>query len=559
MFKRLKTFKRYRTIVSVLVKHGFHEFVEKTKLARYLRFKKEILTDARYPRDHEVQGTRWRRIRLALEELGPAFVKLGQFMSNRPDLLPQDLCRELQFLLDAVPPFDSGEAKHIVENELGSSLDDLFIHFSETPISSASIAQVHQAVLKDGSQVAVKVQRPGIAKIIESDLAIMRNIAQMLEKSVAGIKLFNPVGIVDEFAQAINNEIDFNFEATNIERLYEDFAGNNSTHVPKVNREFSTSRVLVMEYIAGTKLSDICGGTADVPDKVSIADRIADLFMIQVFENNFFHADPHPGNIIVMDGGMVCFIDLGLMGAILPRTKDLLSSFLIGLVKRDSRKVATAVLSLAAGQQEAIDRTQFEFDILKVMEKYGYQSLRHINLGKFFNEILKLMMKYKLKVPPDLYLLIKAFISIEGIARALNPDFDMIGHVQPYMKKLVYENISPKRIMGDLADSIQDYARLFYDIPSELREIFSQLKNRNFKIQFEHKGLEPMLKKHDQISNRVSYSIITASMIIGSSLILAAGVAPKIHNISILGAAIFVFSVIMGIFLLVTILRHGRM
>ena len=559
MFRRYKTFKRYQAISSILIRNGFHEFVMKSNLSKYLIFsKKKMLKNLEHPPEPITRQTTWRKIRVIIEELGPAFVKLGQFVSDRPDLLPSDLCLELKNLLDSVAPFDSRDAIRLIEKELQAPIDEIFKEFSEKPIASASIGQVHKAVLYDGTVVAVKVRRPGIRKVIEADLDIMLNLAVLLEKYAPGTKSLNPKGIVEEFREAILNELDYTNEANNIQRFKEYFEGDNRIYISTLYRELCTKNVLVMEFINGEQLKDLSSANRSEEDIKQICDRMTDLVLKQIFELGFFHADPHMGNIIIKENNVICFIDLGLMGTLLPKHKELLGSIIIALVKHDSRKIANLVMKLSP-QTEIEDKEALEYDVLKMMEKYSYLPLKNINIGNFLNELIKLIIKYRVTPPPDLVLLMKALISIEGAARKFCPDFNMVEHVEPFVKKLAYETMSPKKIFKDVMDSVVDYAQLIYDFPSEMRELMNQLKNKNFKIQFEHKGLEPMLKKHDQISNRIAFSIITAALIIGSALIMRANIPPRIYGISFIGVFTFIFSAVMGGILLISILRHGRM
>lgn len=558
MFRKYKVFKRYQTIAGVLLRHGFVEFVEKSRLTRYLVFRKKALRDVKKLREPEHKLTIWQKIRCIIEELGPTFVKLGQFVSDRPDLLPQELCDELKNLLDSVAPFDSKDAIRCVEKELQCPIDEVFREFSELPISSASIGQVHKAVLYDGTEVAVKIQRPNIEKIIEADLDIMANLAALIEKYAPNLKILNLKGIVEEFKQAIKNELDFSIEANNIQRFAEYFERDKRIHVPKVFRQYSTRAVMTVEFIRGIKIKDIGTDKMSEEQITLICGRMVDLVLAQVFDYGFFHADPHMANIFVMENNVICFIDMGMMGSLMPKHKDLLASIVIGLAKRDPRRITHAVIKLSQGALLE-HREELEYDVLKLMEKYSYLPLKDINIGKFLNELIKLVIKYRMSIPPDLLLLMKALLSIEGAARKLQPDFNMVAHIEPFARKLVFETMSPKRIFKDILEVASEYAELIYDLPNEIRELMGQLKNKNFKIQFEHKGLEPMLKKHDQISNRIAFSIITAALLIGSSLIMHAGIAPKLYGISFIGVITFIFSAVMGGILLITILKHGRM
>ena len=550
-------YKRYQQVVGVLIKHGFYDFVENSNLLKFIKFRQKYMPEVGFQKDEE-KLNHWQRIRLVLEELGPAYVKLGQFVSNRPDLLPQELCIELESLLDAVPPFDNSEAVNIIEKEFNVPINMVFQHFTETPFSSASIAQVHKAKLHDGTKVAVKIQRPGIRKVIEADLEIMAEIAGLLEKYVSGMDVINPVGIVEEFKVCIAEELDFINEADNIEKFTRKFGRDKRVCFPKVYKEYTTTRVLTMEMVEGESLAVIKEGGNPKYNLDLIATTLSDLLMDQIFEHGYFHGDPHQGNIIIRENNVICFVDFGQIGILSPRNRQILREIIIGLVQRDPRRVANATMKLSTNS-EIINREQFENRVFKIIDKYAGVTLHNLNLSKFFNDLFKLVISSKLMIPSDLYLLGKAITSLEGTLRKLKPDFNIIEHIEPFVRKMILENMNPYNIFKDVYSSLSDYSELFRNLPGGLRDILNQFKNRNIKIQFEHKGLEPMLHKHDQISNRISFSIVSSALIIGSSLIIHAKIPPLFFGISFLGLFTFMFALLMSAFLLISILRHGKM
>ncbi|AZR74240.1 2-polyprenylphenol 6-hydroxylase [Anoxybacter fermentans] len=546
--------KRYREIITVLVKHGFGDLITKTNLEKYIDFGKKLLPGKRNA--HIVSLSRWERIRMVLEELGPTFIKFGQIMSNRPDLLPQELLVELEKLQDSVPPFSEEDARQLIEEELGKPISNLFKEFISTPIASASIAQVHKAVLMSGEEVVLKVQRPGIEEIIEVDLEIMFHLATLMEKHIQGMDVLNPVGIIKEFERSIRKEIDFTIEATHIERFGRNFQEDTTIYVPKVYRNYTTRKILTMEFIDGIKVSNINAVLESGNDPKIIANRGADLILKQIFEHGFFHADPHPGNILVLNNNIICFIDFGMMGFLLPKHREYLGNIIIGVVNRDTKRITKTLLQFSRNNRIE-DIEGLEYQIFELVEQYSYLPLKDINMGELLNKIIKIILAYKLKIPPDIYLLSKALVTIEGVGRKLDPDFDMVKHVEPFAKKLLKERLSPRKLTKDIYLSATEFGLLFHDLPSEIREIIEQIKYGQVKI--EHKGLEPMLKKHDQISNRIAFAIVLASLIIGSSLIVLSEIPPKWNGIPIIGIVGFLGAGIMGFWLLISILRHGKM
>ncbi|MCP4177205.1 MAG: AarF/ABC1/UbiB kinase family protein [bacterium] len=470
-------------------------------------------------------------------------------------MIPSELCAELEKLLDNVPPFEGSTAVTILEYSLDNKIDNIFKKFNIVPFSSASISQVHEAYLKDNTKVAVKIQRPAIKAKIDSDIAIMLHAAAAFKKHVQGAEVIDPVGIVEEFRDGLYNELDFENEALNIEKFTKMFADHKYLVVPKVYKDYSTKNVLTMEYMEGIKFSDYEKNNFDHD---IITDRLADIVLSQIFVYGYFHADPHAGNLIIMEDNRVCLIDFGLMGILPPKHKGALCDIIVGLVNHDPDRITKAMIHLSLNK-EVENRGALEYQIYKIIEHYAYLPFEDINISYFLRDILKLLIENKLALPSDMFLLLKTLISLEGTIRKIKPKFDMIAHIEPFVKKMLYNNSSPTKIMKDIYTSGLDYANLICELPGEIRELLDQIKNKTFKLQFEHKGLEPMLSKLDNITNRLSFSVITAALVIGSSLLLKTKVPPTIYGVSGIGILIFVFSALMGGLLLISIIRHGRM
>ncbi len=554
--RRYRHITRYRQIATVLLKHGFGDLMSTLGMHRRLGLDKRRISAGGTPAAHL---PRWQRIRMAMEELGPSFVKLGQILATRPDMIPQELCDELAKLHDTVAPFPFNQAKQTVEAELGGSLDTIFEEFDETPVASASIAQVHRAVLPEsGEVVAVKIQRPGIRRIIEVDLEIMMDIAVLMERHLPGLNAVHPVGIVEEFARTIRKELDFNTEAGHIERFARNFQGKDIIFVPKVFRELSSRKVLTMEFVEGVKVSDLAALREDGFDLELIASRGADLLLEQIFVHGFFHADPHPGNILILPDNVICFLDYGMMGTISPRYKDSLADMVIGIVRRDEKQITKAVLDLSAGDEAAAGE-KLEADVADFIEQHFYRSLKDIDMGELITQLIQLFVKHRLKIVPDFYLLVKALATVEGNGRVLSPDFDMIKNTEPFARKIMAERFSPKTLAKGMYRSGIDLGNLLRDLPGDVREIVAQIKRGRMHVEFEHRGLEPMLKTHDQISNRIAFALILSALIIGSSVIVLSGIPPKWYGIPVFGIVGYLAAGAMGFWLLISILRHGKM
>lgn len=561
IFRRTKlvrgyhNFIRYKEIVGVLLKHGFHDFVENSKLIQSFQLKKYFFKEHLKKQHVKARFSHYQRILLVVEELGPTFIKLGQFLSNRPDLIPSELCAEFEKLLEHAPPFSGEEAIRIFEKSLRVKIKDIFKDFDHKPFSSASIAQVHVATLKNGKKVAVKVQRPGIAQIIESDLEIMFNLAALAKKHIAGTDAIDPISIVEEFRDGIHQELDFGKEIQNIEKFSKIFAEEPDLIIPKVYKEYSNKEIITMEFIEGEKFSSYKATNEQID---AVCDKFANLVLKQIFEIGYFHADPHAGNIIITPDQKICFIDFGLMGLLPPKHKTAMCEIIMGLVDHDPDITTRAIISLSFNK-EVDNRASLEHQTFKIMENYGYLPIEDINIGHFLRDLLKLFVVNHLKIPMDIFLLLKALISLESTVRRIKPNFDMIAHVEPFVKKMIYRSRSLYSFFRELYRSGIDYSKFLSELPSELRELLYQLKNKTFKLQFEHRGLDPLLDKHDKTMNRLSFSIVTASMLIGSSLLLKSHVPPLFHNLSLPGMVVFIFSVLMGMFLIFTIVRHEKM
>jgi len=551
---------RYREIIAILVKYGFGDVLAKLELQKHPGFGRGFILGKVAAEMAAI--SRWQRVRMALEELGPTFVKFGQIMSTRPDMIPQELITELEKLQDKVPPFLTEDAKRIIEEELGGPVDSIFRDFTDSPLAAASIAQVHKAVLPDGEEVAIKVQRPDIDRIIEVDLEIMLHVATLIERYLKDLEIVHPVEIVEEFAHVIRKEQDFRMEAAHIERFARNFQADMTIHVPHVYREFSSSKVLTMEFIGGIKVTEITKAEVQVQDsgvdpKV-VASRGADLVLKQIFEHGFFHADPHPGNIKVLKDNVICFLDYGMTGSLSARHREDLADILIGIINKDERKITRTILKVSEHRQIE-DSEELESDIAELIEVYAYRALKELEIGSLLHHIARVVAEHQLKVPRDFYLLAKALVTIEGVGRELDPDFNAVEHAEPFAKKLIVARMSPLRLIGDFYHSATEASLLMRDLPSETRDIIALIKQGEAKVKFEHRGLDPMLKTFDQANNRMVFAIVLASLVIGSALIVLSGVPPKWQEIPVIGIIGFLGAGIMGFWLLFSILRHGKM
>ena len=547
---------RYRQILTVLFRNGFGDLVNILKIEQYIEIGLQMISRKR--REKIETLTRAERVRMVLEELGPTFIKMGQILSTRPDLLPVEFLRELEKLQDHVPPFEYTQVETIIEAELGTPLGDIFKNFEEVPLASASIGQVHRARLADGEEVVVKIQRPDIRKVVEVDLEIMLHLSTLMEKHLEGWEIQRPTKIVAEFARTLEKELDYTIEASHMERFALQFLNNSSVYVPKVYREASTGRIITMEYINGIKASEIALLEKADLDRFEIARLGLDLIMKQIFVYGFFHADPHPGNVFILPDNVICYIDFGMMGRIGHEDRENFADLVMNIVSRNEKKITKALLRLTDWEEEP-DIDALEKNVSEFVDLHFNRPLKELDLGKLLHQLLDLVAKHRLSVPPDLFLMIKALSTVEGLGRLLNPDLDVAEQAAPFVKRIQMDRLNPKRIAGDIFDSGAELLQLIKEIPGEVRKILKQAREGKIKIEFEHRGLEPMLSTLDRVSNRIVFAIVLASLIIGSSLIVLSGLPPKWHEIPIIGLMGFSVAGIMGFWLLITILRRGKM
>jgi len=548
---------RYREIIGTLIKYGFQDVVEELNLRYYFELGKSVLMMR--PAEHIDGVARAARVRMIIEELGTTFIKFGQIMSTRPDLMPADLIHELKKLQDEVPPFPTEAAVKLIEQELTAPLATLFKEFDLTPIASASIAQVYRAILPDGTEVAVKVQRPEIQKTVEVDLEIMMNLARLAEAHLQDMATLQPTAVVEEFTRVLDNEMDFYIEARNVERFAEQFAGSTEVRAPRVFRDHCTRRILTLEFIHGTKISDNAALHALGIDTTVIARIGANAVLQQVFEFGFFHGDPHPGNLVVTGPTQVCFLDFGMMGRLDRRMQEDLAALLVCIVRRDDTALTRAVLRIATNADDIGDLDKLTRSLADFVDRHAYLPLDKLNVGEVLQDLLDLLLRYRIKLPPEIYLLIKALVTIEGVGRALDPQFVFLQYVEPYVVRLVKRRHDPRRLLADANHTALDFYHLLRDLPNELRMLLQFVRKGELKVNLETRSMEPILRTWDRDANRMSFAIVIASLLVSSSIIVLAKVPPLWHDISVLGVVGFGVCMLMGVWLLLAIFTSGHM
>jgi ubiquinone biosynthesis protein len=547
---------RYRQILAVLFRYGFGDLVETLKIEQYIEIGLQMISRKRRERLEKL--SRAERVRMALEELGPTYIKLGQVLSTRPDLVSVDFVNEFAKLQDRAPVVEYEEILQTIENELNRPLSELFSKFDPTPLASASIGQVHQASLHNGDEVAVKIQRPGIEKIIEVDLEIMLHLATLAERHVEELSFHRPVKIVEEFARTIEREMDYTIEAGSMERVAGQFLSDPTVYVPKIYRHVSTHRVLTAEYIEGIKVSNIDGLCKAGYNCPLITERGTDILLKQIFTFGFFHADPHPGNVFVLPDNVICLLDFGMMGAVDRSTREIFVSLVDGIINQDEPRATQVLLKLADWDDEP-DVVSLEKDVADFISRHLYRPLKDVQLGKLLQHLLELATKHRMRIPPDIFLMLKALSQVENVARMLYPEFDIIQKAAPFIRQVKLSRLSPKRLADDAVKLVEQSYEFLTDFPKDLLELSRSLRQKKLSFTLVMKDLDKMLATHDQISNRISFAIIIAALIIGSALIVISNMPPLFYGISVIGLIGFLAAGFLGIWLLVAIIKKGRL
>jgi len=553
--RNIRSIRRYWDIVRVLSQYGFDNALEMLGLSdmaargRHL-FRRGTLDLSRYSSAE--------RMRMALEELGPTFVKLGQILSTRPDIIPAAFVVEFEKLQDHVASFSFDDLRAQIESELGASVEELFEVIDHDPLAAASIAQVHRARLKSGEEVVVKVRRPGVVKLVESDISAMMALAQLAERHISGSELYEPVAVMREFARTIRREMDFSREGHTIEKFRDNFKSTHWMHFPHVYWSHSSRGVLTMEYIDGIKVSDLTSLQKAGLDRKVIAQRGADAFLEMVLKHGFFHGDPHPGNVFILPENRICLLDYGIVGRIDESLTSFLSDIIIAIVNRDMDQVISLLL-FAGDISDSLDIRSLKRDLSHFVDGYYEVPLSDIEVGRMLLEFIEIITLYNIRIQPDLMLLAKSLVIVEGMGRSLNPDFDMVEHVRPFMEKALRRKMSPKNIYKDLSMVLSSYTSLARNLPRDLKEIINRLNRNKFKIDLEHRGLDKFNADFDRSMNRLSSSLILAALIIGSSIIMQTEKGPQFLGFPVLAFMGYVVAGLLGLWLVYAIIRSGRM
>ncbi len=513
LLNTVKDLDRLRQIVGVSAKHGFGELLGRSGLSSLIRKKKDDLP----PRKSFGE-----RLRLALQELGPSFIKLGQILSTRPDLIPEDVVCELRKLQDDVPPEDFAELRPLIEQELGATIAEVYETFDETPLASASIGQVHRATLKTAEgvvDVVVKVQRPHVRRTMELDIDLLYWLAHAVERSIPESRLYNPVKMVAEFDRAARAELDFVCEADNAERFARNFQKKRYVRFPKVYREACSRRVLTIEYFDGHKVSEaIKNGVSGE----AIARTAIDVMVQQIFEDGFFHADPHPGNMFILGDGnrpVIAMFDLGLVGHLTPKLRDRTIDLMVAAVREDFRGIADALWAIGRPTKK-VNREAYEAEITIVAQKYLGKSLGEIEFSELLRDLVDGARRYGIEIPSGFLMMGKALMTIEGVGKEIFPELDVFEEVKPYFLRLIQQRYSPERVTQDVIRGVTRLSHAASEATVQLEEILEDLRKGAFRIQVREAAMGDAA---DTLGRRIFSGLVVSAAILGGAVLLANG------------------------------------
>lgn len=516
--QQLQELNRLRNIAEILTRNGLSALVEQTELGRFLprRWRR------RSPQDEEVEKLSLaERVRRTLEDLGPTYIKLGQLLSGRGDLLPPGFTEELTKLLDSAPAFPYEKAAAQIEHELGGPPEAIFASFEREPIAAASIGQVHRATLLSGERVVVKVQRPHIEQTVKSDLDVLMRQAQFWERHSEIARSYNVSEIVEELGYALRNEMDYTSEAQNIDRFYQAYTDHPTIRIPKVYWQYTTRRVIVMEELVGIKLTDLDRLRREKYDLPAIAHVGTDFYLKQVFEDGFFHADPHPANLMVVDDKLAV-LDFGMVAFVSHRLRDQLGDLLVSIISQEAER-ATTVLVRMGVVTRATNLRELERDLQRMMGRYLGLPLHQMDVAQILSEIFGIAFMHHIRLPSDFAMLIRTMLILNGVGNQLDPDYRLVQALEPFVRELVSKKLSIQRLGSNALRTMDSLGLMLQRFPTRLDDLWDQLDEGELTVGVSVRDLKMIIQRVDRIANRIAFSLIVAALIVGSALILMGG------------------------------------
>ncbi len=511
---------RLQHILRVLVRHGFEDVVREVGIDRLFdRVRRAMgrgMPDAEFKRlPYAV------RLRHVMESLGGTFIKLGQVLSTRPDLIPAHWAEEFRKLQDDVPPVAFEHIRERLEQEFPEGVDSVLGSIEEKAIAAGSIAQVHRATLPDGTPIVLKVARPGIRRQTASDLELLALLAEFVEHRFSDLG-YSPMKVVEQFHRELTREMDLHREGRSTDRLRRAFLDNDQVIFPKVYWQATTENVLALEWIDGVRLSRMEEGDLSDDELRAVVANGADAVFRQCLEVGFFHADPHPGNIIAMPGGRICFIDCGMTGHIDPQTAERLADLVQGVVSQDMPRVITAAIELGDADPALVQDRSFRADAWEFISRFQTTALEELDIGDMLNDFFDKVRRHNLQCPADLVFLIKAITTIEGVGEQVYPDFDLVTHVRPHIERLVKRRYGFGAVRRRLRDGLLGYAQLAEELPTNLHKLLYDLRRNRITVNLEHSGFESLIRTVEHASRNIAHSMFIAALILGPSILILA-------------------------------------
>jgi ubiquinone biosynthesis protein len=543
--------------MAVLMKYGFYEVTD--SIGEKVRSRKSRSAVSAHVRQAARGHTRAVRLRMAFEELGPTFIKFGQLLSTRPDLISDEFSKELEKLQDQVLPLPGQKMIAVVEEELGRKVTDIFKEFDPEPIAAGSIAQVHKAVLHDGHIVAVKIRRPGIVQLIHTDFEILESIAHFVKTSLLEHEEVDPQRMVREFGEAVFKEVDLANELRNQQRFARQFAGDEKVHVPMVYEQYCSPGVLTMEYIDGVKATDKEAMSAAGLDPKIVAARGADFVMQQVFEHGFFHSDPHPGNLLVLPGNVLAPLDFGQVARLTSQDRHLLTDIILAIVDGEASRMVRAMQRADLFNDET-NELHVTRDIEYLLSSYAHLPLKDIPFNQVIVECFETLRKHHIRPPAEFTLMLKSLATVEGFATGLDKDFQIADHLKPFARKLSMDELDPRKAMKNAGKAMRDAGEMISSLPADLISIMSKFKSGRFLLRVQHERLENLTHTIDKSSNRISFAMITAAILIASSMLVSQDrTVLNLINLQTLGIIGYIVAAAIGFWLLVSIARSRHL
>ena len=545
---------RISEIAQVAVKHGFGYFLERHRLTDLLPWR------AKKPFPEGTPSQRGQHLREMLDELGPTFVKFGQLLSTRPDVVPPDIVTELRSLQDDVTPFPFEGVELVIREQLGQPIERLFREFSEVPIAAASIGQVHAAVLPNGHRVAVKVQRPNAPRQIEADLALMYQAARIAKERVRALDFIDTRGLVDEFARSIRQELDYRHEGRNAEAFRRNFAGHPHVRIPKVYWTYTRTQVLTLEFLEGRQFADIDPDEYTLEERRRLAYLMTEAWMTMIFRHGFFHADPHPANILVLEQrDSIGLVDFGLSGTLTDEDMSKLTRLFIDAAN-ESVDVLPRRLGELGVRYDRAREDEFRAELRELFYRYYGASLSEIDPLQVIREAFQLIYSLNLRLPTRFVLLDKTIATLGAVGIELYPDFNVFEVAKPYARGLMLGRFTPQRVISRARKEGWQLAQIAYDIPYQVHDFLEEIRDGQIEVGFVHKGLDQFMHKVDVGVNRLVIALIVVGGLIGSSLIGAfTTTGPQFLGVNVLSFIGFVLSGVLGVWLLYAVVRRGRL